>query len=295
MSLSGAISLRNIIQRFCRPISITLALVVLENIALAMIPLLIGFAIDDLLAGSATALLQLAMCLMFLVAVAVIRRIYDTRIYGAIRVNMGLLIEQRSPNLPVSTRNARLDMVRELVDFLEEEMPELITAIVQAVIALIILASFHHYLALSAILLTLLMLLFYALFHGRFYRLNAALNGQREQQVSVLDSGRRSRLRHHLLRLKQSEVRLSDTEAITYGSIFLLATVFIIANLWGSVGLPEVSAGSIFSIVTYSWEYVSAAIMLPICLQTLTRLQEITLRINHPASTPHRSNELPPL
>ncbi len=37
----------------------------------------------------------------------------------------------------------------------------------------------------------------------------------------------------------------------------------------------------IFSIVAYSWEFVEAAIMLPMTMQSLTRLNEITARINN--------------
>nr|WP_253823144.1 hypothetical protein [Vibrio kanaloae] len=41
------------------------------------------------------------------------------------------------------------------------------------------------------------------------------------------------------------------------------------------------TAGQVFSIVTYSLEFVETAVMLPITLQTLSRLAEISQRLNH--------------
>ena len=44
--------------------------------------------------------------------------------------------------------------------------------------------------------------------------------------------------------------------------------------------LIEPTAGQVFSIVTYSLEFVETAVMLPITLQTLSRLTEISQRLN---------------
>ncbi|MCE2597393.1 ABC transporter six-transmembrane domain-containing protein [Motilimonas cestriensis] len=74
-------------------------------------------------------------------ALVVARRIYDTRAFGKIRVNLGLSVAQKLAHLPISTRNARLDMSRELVDFLENDIPPLMTAIIQLVAALVILTK----------------------------------------------------------------------------------------------------------------------------------------------------------
>ena len=66
-----------------------------------------------------------------LVVVSVVRRIYDTRVYGTIKVELGLRLLERRQGLGVSVRSARLDMSRELVDFLENEVPLLFTSVIQ--------------------------------------------------------------------------------------------------------------------------------------------------------------------
>ena len=98
--------------------------------------------------------------------------------------SLGLEFDQRNVSLNVSIRSARLDMSRELVSFLEDDVPELITGITQVIISLVILASFGSILAMNAAGLTLIMLLLYSFYHHSFLRLNQVLNNQTERQVT---------------------------------------------------------------------------------------------------------------
>lgn len=274
------LTLQSILRSFKLKIGITWVLVALENVLLALIPLLIGLAIDDLLAGRFNALTSLGIVMVLLTFVAVARRIYDTRTYGSIRVELGKEVCSRHEKLEVSARNARLDMSRELVDFLEEQVPEVLTGVIQIVVSLIVLALFHLYLAVSAFTVTVAMIVLYSFFHGRFYKLNASLNGQMEQQVGILGAAKPVAILSHLKTLRKWEVKISDSEAVLYGVIFLMVIIFILYNLWFGTSLPEITTGTIYSIISYSWSYVEAAIVLPFTLQSLTRLREITERIN---------------
>ncbi|MGR5147337.1 ABC transporter six-transmembrane domain-containing protein [Photobacterium alginatilyticum] len=274
------IDLIAIIKMFKWRMLITWLLVIVENVLLALIPLFIGMSIDGLLAGNIHSLQLLAIVLASITVVSVARRLYDTRAYGQIRVDLAREINIRLSRLPVSIRNARLEMSRELVDFLEEELPPLFTACIQIIASVVILFGFSQSLAVSACISTILMLVMYSLFHQRFIRLNSALNEQKEKQVHILHSRNPRQLLTHLRRLCQREIQLSDAEAILYGVIFLVQFGFIVTNLWLAASLPSITPGSIFSIISYSWEYVESAIMLPVALQTLSRLHEITARIN---------------
>lgn len=283
------LNLRNLIRRHYTQVSATWLLVLVENLLLASIPLFIGFSIDSLQAGNVDDLMWLFMSLMLLTLISVVRRIYDTRVYGSMKVALGLKVDQRNQSLPLSVRSARLDMSRELIDFLEHQVPQLITSVVQIVVSLLVLTSFGGDLALSAMGVTVVMLVLYSFFHRTFYRLNQALNAQVERQVSVLDRNGRFRLAlpKHLSLLRRWEVRQSDTEATLYGFIFAAISVFIVGNLWLAARMDGLSVGTIFSIVTYSWEYIGAALILPDALQGFTRLNEITARINNTSGVAH--------
>jgi ABC-type multidrug transport system fused ATPase/permease subunit len=278
------LTLRGLLAAFWPQVGVTWVLTLAEVGLLALIPLLIGEAIDGLLAKDITPFWHLGGVLFTLIVLGTLRRLYDTRAYGLMRVALGKALVSRSQALPVSQLNARLGMGRELVDFLEIEAPESMTAILRVIAAIVILATFHAALAVSVAVALVAVLLIYALAHRRFFRLNEALNAQTDKQVGVLNSGSLRRLIAHLLSLRRSEVRISDTEGLVYGVIFTVLLAMVMFNLWFATQEIGITAGKVFAIVTYSWDFVESALVLPMTLQSLTRLSEITARINQAPS-----------
>lgn len=283
MSLAKSqLSIGSLLSRYRWRIIVTWGLTLLETGLLALLPLFIGQSIDGLLSENPNPFFTLlgGLCLLLILGVA--RRIYDTRAYGTIRVALGEEVINRTGQTAVSAKTARLDMSRELVDFLEVEAPVVLTACVQVCVSIIILFSFHLALAGTAAAAAILSIGLYGLFSGRFFKLNRDLNEQMERQVNALEASKPGIVRQHLLSLRRFEVRLSDTEAGVYGLIFLTLLAMLSVNLWFAATQIDVSPGEIFSIVTYTYQFMEAAVILPAALQSLTRISEITTRINAP-------------
>ena len=256
----------------------------IETALFAIMPLLISWTIDGLLADDWTSFGYLVTALAALLIVATGRRIYDTRAYGTMRVELGKAQVARSEKDTVSVSNARVLMGREMIYFLEETAPEAVTALVQVVTAIVVLLSFHGTLAMTTTGALIAMLIIYALFARRFFKLNSALNEVSEGQVTAIETCDVKRIALHFTGLRREEVRLSDTESLVYGLIFLVLLSMLAFNLWFGATQMDASPGQIFAIVSYSQQYVQAAVLLPVALQSLTRLSEITQRINRPAA-----------
>ncbi|MCB4458440.1 ABC transporter six-transmembrane domain-containing protein [Leisingera sp. McT4-56] len=290
MMLAGRdLTILSLLKVFRGRIALTWALTLGEAVLTTLIPLFIGFAIDGLLGGSIHELWFLAGVLAALIALGVLRRLYDTRAYGTIRVELGEAQAARSASLPVSALNARLDMGRELVDFLEETLPSAMASGVQFAVSALVLFAFAPQLAMASLIAAFGMAAVYALFHRRFFRLNGQLNQQTERQVNVLEKRFQKATLAHLQRLRRFEVQLSDAEAVLYGAVFAILLTLILFNLWFAAAVMAVTAGAIFSIVAYSWDFAEAALSLPVTLQTWSRLSEITSRLNRetaPSSSP---------
>ncbi len=276
------LTVQTLLRTFLKPISITWLLTLCETALMALIPLFIGFAIDGLLEQNYDSLYWLTSVLSGLILLGMARRIYDTRIYGTIRAALGRELIDRSGALPVSRQNARLDMGRELVDFLEAEVPNLLTSSVQLVISVVILFLFHPTLAWAALAAAMLTITTYGASHKTFFRLNTHFNHQMEKQVNILSGKSPDSVFSHLQKLRHTEVRLSDMEAYVYGAIYAILMAFIIFNVWFATTNLTATVGTIFSIISYSWEFVEATLILPVTLQGWTRLSEIMERINQP-------------
>lgn len=280
IQIEDRLSIGTLFRRFWGKISITWGLTLVETAMFALIPLMIGRSIDGLLNGDWSDFTILLIVFGVLLVVATGRRVYDTRAYGTMRVQLGEALAARSTANTVSVTNARVLMGRELIDFLENEAPQSMTALVQVVVSVAVLLAFHSTLAISAGAATVLTLVIYGLFARRFFKLNGSLNAQTEKQVGALESRDAPRIAAHFVKLRKREVRISDTESIVYGLIFLVLLTMLAFNLWFAASESGASPGEIFSIVTYSYEFVQSAVLLPLALQSLTRLQEITARIN---------------
>lgn len=275
------LTIRTLLRSYFGRISVTWLLTLIETALMTLIPLFIGFAIDGLLGGDLESLWRLATVLGALIVASVVRRVYDTRAYGTIRVDLGEELIARSGQIRISSQHARLGMARELVDFLEEQVPALMNSVVQLVISFVVLFLFDPMLAYAALGAAVLMIVIYGLFHRRFYRLNADHNQQTEKQVGILEAKMPDKLSGHLQRIRRIEVKLSDTEAYVYGAIFIVLLGFILFNLWFAAINMTTTAGTIFAIISYSWEFVESALILPATLQNWSRLSEIMQRINH--------------
>lgn len=274
------LSLSTLLRRFPKRIALTWGLTLIETVLFAGFPLVIGWSIDGLLAGDGTAFAGLIAILVLLLIVAFGRRVYDTRAYGTIRAELGKAQVTRSAELPLSVVNARVLMGRELVDFLETEAPIAVTALVQVVASVVVLLAFHWILAASAGGSAIAILLIYAVFAKWFFRLNSDLNQQTEQQLHALESRDPKQIASHFLGLRKQEVKLSDAESVVYGLIFMVLLTMLAFNLWFAATKTEASPGNIFSMITYSLLFLQSSVALPAALQSLTRLSEITDRIN---------------
>jgi hypothetical protein len=274
------LSLSSLLRVFRFQVAATWTLTLLETILLASLPLLMGLAIDGLIADDWQPFYALLGSLVVLLTLGVARRLYDTRAYGTMRVEIGAATISNKQDLPLSAQDARLDMSRELVDFLEVEAPLLLVALVHCVVAIVVLWSFAGTLALAAIAAALISVAIYAACGGQFFDLNSLLNSQSERQVAVLESGERGQLRQHLILLRLYRVKLSDLEALVYGLIFATLLTMLSFNLWFATTQTSATPGEVFTIVVYSYEFIDSAVALPLVLQSVTRIWEITRRIN---------------
>ena len=115
-----------LLKRFAGRFALTLTLVVLEAAAWTLFPLAIGRAIDAVLRDSHRGLYELAGLGIVAMAIATARRLVDSRAYARIYARLGEDMVHREPGCSTSTLTARLGMLREIVEFFENSLPNLL-------------------------------------------------------------------------------------------------------------------------------------------------------------------------
>lgn len=281
MSVQQTPSLRSILTRFRARIAVTFGLLTIENIIEVLTPLLVGLSIDGLLNGSQTELWWLAAVLVLGTVIGTGRRFYDTRVYTDIHVQLTSETMEKGwrEGLPLSTLNTRSELLREMVDFFEEDMPLSYSAVIKIVGAFVLLWFYEPLLNLIVIAAALLIVLIYVISSGRFFRLNKGLNDQWETQVRILERRNSTQTRSHFRAMARWKIRLSDLEAINYGGIAIILIAMILGALAIITSSGIATAGAVFAVLVYVLDISEGAWLLPSVFQQFIRLKEISTRL----------------
>ncbi len=267
-----------LLKRFAGRFALTLTLVVLEAVAWTLFPLAIGRAIDAVLRDSLRGLYELGGLGVAAMAIATARRVVDSRAYARIYARLGEDLVRRDPGGGTSELTARLGMLREIVEFFENSLPNLINVTVGFGGTILILSALNPTIAIGCLGVGGTTAAIYALTGRLTTRYNRGLNDEHERQVDAVGSGDPVRVGRHLRDLMRWNIRLSDLEAANFGVVWLLMMGLLVYSV-GAAAEATTEYGSVFAVVMYVFQFGDSVILLPLYYQQWLRLREISGRI----------------
>ena len=244
-----------------------------------LFPLFIGWAIDDALKNSYTGALLLGGLGILVLLIGVSRRVLDSRFYAKIFINVGTKTLHANGEQSESVKTARLQMLKEIVEFLENSLPELIQEIIGLVGVIIILAFLHVKILIGGIIALLLVFLVYIISGEKTIFYNQAYNNELEQQVDVIASKNSSSQSAHLKKLMHWNVKLSDLEALNFSFSWLFLMAFLVISIILAVQDGVTQYGALLALVMYVFQLIENVVVLPLYYQHWLRLTEIMQRI----------------
>lgn len=274
-------TLLSIFKRYKWRISLTILLVLAEAGAMLLLPLVIGFAIDGLLANSYIGVWQLATVGFGVLISGSLRRLYDTRVYSGIYVDLSSETVARDTASNTSTLNARVGMLKELVEFLENDFPELMNSLIGLVGTVIILYALDREIFLGCLAVLALMVIVFLATGKLTIRLNHHYNNTMEEQVVAIEQRHTQPVRGFMGKLMRWNIKLSDLETLIFAIIWLGMTALILFSVVEAVGDGVLQTGAVMAIVMYVFHFAEGAGMLPLYFQQFLRLREISSRLHH--------------
>lgn len=269
------------IKKYRWALMLTYSLTLMEQLMGVAFPGLIGWAINDLLANSYKGLIGMCVIWLLLFIVRTIRLMYDTRVFMRIYllVTHTVITQQKTKGIDSSKLMARSVLLRETIDFFEKDIPNTIRMLIGFIGSLAMLALFDVHLALVALLMLIPVALLNTAFWKPMHRLNRSLNNNLERQVRVIETGKPAYIERHFQFLRFLKIKLSDMEARNLGLIecfVIAATAYIFIY---TAKIPQVEAGTIFSVVTYFWSFQGSMDGLPTLLQSISKVKDVLGRI----------------
>jgi len=192
-------SIKSIFRQYKWKISSTFLLLILENAFKVLQPFVLGIAINDLLNKSEKGLLLFGCLYIAGFIIGVIRRYYDTRAYTSIYTNIASEIAeiQNEKQVNISSIAARSALVKELVDFFEQDVTQGFSSVISVIGALVMLLLFDPWIFLSCLITIVLIILIYRLSNSKIYNYNIGLNDEVEDRITVLNSRHPNQIKTH--------------------------------------------------------------------------------------------------
>lgn len=272
-------NVKAILKRYRLKFGFTLLLVLLEAGLTILFPLFIGYAIDSAINGSHQGVLYLGLLGLSALIVGVGRRVFDSRFYANIYQYIGSNALTSMQDNDSSKKSARLGMIRELIEFLENSLPELISNVIGLIGIIGIIATLNLNVFYSSLIVTLIVFLIYWLTSTKTIRLNKSSNDEFERQVAVIATSNEAALSLHLKEMMKWNVKLSNLEAINFFISWIILIVFLVVSVLIAVGDGIVQYGALFALMMYVFQYMENVINLPLFYQNWLRLKEIKERL----------------
>jgi hypothetical protein len=191
----------------------------------------------------------------------------------------GVIERQREAGTSSGKLVARSVLLREIVDFFERDIPDIFALVIAFVGSLLMLALFDWHIDVVALVMMIPVLVLNGLTWRPISRLNHGINNNLERQTRMISNGSLTALAKHFRFLRLLRVKTSDIEAKTWVMIELCVLLASIYVLIYTASIPAIQSGTIFSIVTYFWNFQESLDRLPVLMQSVSRVKDILHRI----------------
>lgn len=276
---TGIMEIKPIIKKYRWRLALTLVLVLTETVLGVFFPLFIGKSIEGVMQNNYTQLVMLAVLGLMIIVIGGGRRWFDTRLYAKIYTQLSLNTVKQMPDADNSVKTARINMLSEMVEFAEDQLPDIVAHTAGLLGVLIILATLHIKIFIVALVAGFLILIVYALSGNKTIKSNTAYNNELEAQVNAISSKRQSELKRHLLNLMRWNIKLSDIETINYSISWLVMSILLVFSIAVSVTSDTPQYGVLFALIMYVYQYIESMVSLPLYYQQWLRLKEIYGRV----------------
>jgi ABC-type multidrug transport system fused ATPase/permease subunit len=275
------ISLKILLKRFWKRTLLTWTLVILEGLTLLFMPLVIGWAIDDLIKNNLTGILHLTALCSVLLIIGAGRRFYDTRVYSGINkiVSYEMISREIHKKTSVSKISARANLFSEFIEFLENSIPDIFNHLVGLMGTLCIIMFIDIKVFFACLIGALLTWVIYLVSQKKILNLNKGQNDEFEIQVDHIVSQNRNGLKNHFRNLMKWNIKLSDLETVNFSLTWIVLTGSLIGSIFVIVSSGAVTFGHMVTIIMYVFGFIESNLAFPFYFQQMVRLHDIAGRL----------------
>lgn len=254
----------------------------LEILSHLLSPYLLGNAVDDLINKSYHGFLIFCSFYFIRIFVSMFRRMLDTRIYTKIYTDLvtKFLSAKNIKQKDVSKLNAHAVLAKEFVNFLEADLANVMYGLFTVIGAVVMLFFYNWYVTCICLFILIPVILLSRFFGKRIMRLTTSYNNEFEKQVDIISSGNPNAIDNHYNSLRDLDIKKSNQDAYSFGTMEILSLIMILASLIvlsGTTGV--ITAGTIIGVYEYIIRFSEGLDIIPYIVERYAQLSDITTRI----------------
>lgn len=244
-------------------------------------PMILGAAINGLLIGGIENLLFWIGISLLGLALSVMRRAFDVRLYTALARDLAVASFRSNHALGVDIGKiaAQSNLAKQLADFFEMFLPNTIRTAFMSIGALVLIAGYDERLLLICSGLVLPAALVGRRFFNFAKTLSHGMHSQFEHEISAFSSGEPATVAQHYDRISQWRIQSSDTQGKNLVCLECFVLSMLVACLSIYCNEQTRKAGDVFALYRYLMLFVSGIDGLPNQILGLSRFRDIYDRL----------------
>ncbi len=263
-------------------ISLTYFLTIIENVSNMLLPAAAGLLVDGFIDHKLGGLWFFVVAYFFWYGIAMVRRVYDTKAFTSVYndVSIKTILHHQALDIDSGTINARVELLKQMVNFFEVDLPFLMNNLIQMFGAFFILYFYDPKVMMVCLVVILPSFVINYIFGKKMRFVATSVNNQYEKQMEMIQTkANENALKSYFDTVRILNVKKSNLEAWNFGFLEIFVLIMIIASLYMICQNPHLKYGDIIAMYGYITRFAYSFDFIPYLTAKLSVIRDIEERL----------------
>lgn len=264
------------------PISIIYGLNIIEEVFYLLIPSSVGLLIDTFVYNKGYGIFAFIVTYIGWQGTATYRKIRDTITFTKIfnQVAIKVINDHQQKDISTTKINARVELMKQVVQFFEEDLPFLVKSIISVLGSCILLYFYNYKLLFVSIIIIVPSLIINYFYSKKIVSATENINDQYEHQIDIIHNKSLNEQVLYFTQLREMNIKKSTLEAYNFGMLELFVFIMIISSIYVVCKTENLNYGSIVASYGIILRLAYGFDFIPHTTTRLATLKDISNRLN---------------
>jgi ABC-type multidrug transport system fused ATPase/permease subunit len=263
-------------------IGLTYLLNIIENVSWMLIPAASGLLVDGFISNTYSGIFWFVLTYVLWYGTAMVRRIVDTKVFTIVynNVTVQTILHHRDQGINTGKVNARIELLKQMVQFFESDLSFLINNLVQLFAAATLLYFYDPNVMVVCFVVIIPSFIINYFFMKRMQTVSSQVNDQYEKQLEMIEThADKNQLISYFDGIRSLAIKKSNLEASNFGILEIFVLIMIIASLYLICQNPTLKYGDIVAIYGYVTRFAYSFDFIPHLSSRLSVIKDIDNRL----------------